>query len=350
MVKVVNIPGGRIDDSELIYGLVVEKDRLSKEMPKRVEKAKIMLLEGTLELKKLSTDAKITIIEAQELASFKQSEEALLASMVEAIAGAGANVVFCSKGISTTAQHFLAKHGILAARRVKDEEMKMLALATGARIVGDAMQVAAKDLGAAELVEERKVGKDERMIFVEGCKGAKAVSIVLHGVSEQFLEEMERALDDALNVVTDVIRSGKIVPGGGAPEIRVAEELKRYASALRGREQLAVEAFASALESIPFTLAENAGFDPVDMLVALRSKQEQGNRNFGLNMSSGEPSDMLQLGVVEPLKVKTQALKSATEAATMVLRVDDVIAAKREEMMQPKPGQSPHDYTRPPMM
>jgi len=350
MVKVVKIPGGRIDDSDLIYGLVVEKDRLSKEMPKRVERAKIMLLEGTLELKKLSTDAKITIIKAQELASFKQSEEALLASMVEAIVNAGANVVFCSKGISTTAQHFLAKHGILAARRVKDEEMKMLALATGARIVGDAMQITAKDLGAAELVEERKVGKDERMIFVEGCKGAKAVSIVLHGVSEQFLEEMERALDDALNVVTDVIRSGKIVPGGGAPEIRAAEELKRYASALGGREQLAVEAFASALESIPFTLAENAGLDPVDMLVALRSKQEQGNRNFGLNLSSGEPSDMLQLGVVEPLKVKTQALKSATEAATMVLRVDDVIAAKREEMMQPKPGQSPHDYTMPPMM
>jgi thermosome len=350
MVKVVNIPGGRIDDSELIYGLVVEKDRLSKEMPKRVEKAKIMLLEGTLELKKLSTDAKITIVEAQELASFKQSEESLLASMVEAIANAGANVVFCSKGIGTTAQHFLAKRGILAARRVKDEEMKMLALATGARIVGDAMQVAAKDLGAAELVEERKVGKDERMIFVEGCKGAKAVSIVLHGVSEQFLEEMERALDDALNVVTDVIRSGKIVPGGGAPEIRAAEELKRYASALGGREQLAVEAFASALESIPFTLAENAGYDPVDSLVALRSKQEQGNRSFGLSMSSGEPSDMLQLGVVEPLKVKTQALKSATEAATMVLRVDDVIAAKREEMMRPKPGQSPHDYTMPPMM
>jgi thermosome len=348
MVKVVNIPGGRIDDSELIYGLVVEKDRLSEEMPKRVEKARIMLLEGTLELKKLSTDAKITITDAQELASFKQSEDKLLAEMVEAITKAGANVVFCQKGISSTAQHYLAKHSILAARRVKDEEMKMLALATGARIVGDAMQVTARDLGSASLVEERKVGKDEHMIFVEGCQGAKAVSIVLHGVSEQFLEEMERALDDALNVVTDVIRSGKIVPGGGAPEIRAAEELKRYASAIGGREQLAVEAFASALESIPFTLAENAGFDPVDSVVALRSKQEQGKRSYGLDMSSGEPSDMLQMGVVEPLKVKTQAIKSATEAATMVLRVDDVISAKREEMMKPKPGQSPHDYTRPP--
>jgi chaperonin GroEL (HSP60 family) len=329
MVKVVKIPGGRIDDSELIYGLVVEKDRLSPEMPKRVEKARIMLLEGTLELKKLSTDAKITI--------------------TEAIANAGANVVFCQKGIGATAQHYLAKHGILAARRVKDEEMKMLALATGARMVGDAMQVTAQDVGSAALVEERKVGKDEHMIFVEGCEGAKAVSIVLHGVSEQFLEEMERAMDDALNVVTDVIRSGKIVPGGGAPEIRAAEELKRYASAIGGREQLAVEAFAQAIEAIPFTLAENAGFDPVDSVVALRSKQEQGLRSYGLNINTGEPSDMLQMGVVEPLKVKTQAIKSATEAATMVLRVDDVIAAKREEM-KPKPGQSPHDYTMPPMM
>lgn len=348
-VKVVKIPGGRIDDSELIYGLVVEKDRLSPEMPKKVEKARIMLLEGTLELKKLSTDAKITITEAQELASFKESEEKLLAEMVEAIANAGASVVFCQKGIGATAQHYLAKHGILAARRVKDEEMKMLALATGARIVGDAMQVTAQDLGSAALVEERKVGKDEHMIFVEGCQNAKAVSIVLHGVSEQFLEEMERALDDALNVVTDVMRSGKIVPGGGAPEIRAAEELKRYASAIGGREQLAVEAFAKAIEAIPFTLAENAGFDPVDSLIALRSKQEQGMRSYGMNINTGEPSDMLQMGVVEPLKVKTQAIKSATEAATMVLRVDDVIAAKREEM-KPKPGQSPHDYTMPPMM
>ena len=349
MVKVVKIPGGRIDDSELIYGLVVEKDRLSPEMPKRVEKARIMLLEGTLELKKLSTDAKITITEAQELASFKQSEEKLLQEMVEAIAKAGANVVFCQKGIGATAQHYLTKHGILAARRVKDEEMKMLALATGARIVGDVLQVTAKDLGSAGMVEERKVGKDEHMIFVEGCQNAKAVSIVLHGVSEQFLDEMERALDDALNVVTDVIRSGKIVPGGGAPEIRAAEELKRYASTLGGREQLAVKAFAEAIEAIPFTLAENAGFNPVDSVVALRSKHEQGMRSYGLNMSTGEPSDMLQMGVVEPLKVKTQAIKSATEAANMVLRVDDVIAAKREEMT-PKPGQSPHDYTMPPMM
>jgi len=186
------------------------------------------------------------------------------------------------------------------------------------------------------------------MIFVEGCEKAKAVSIILHGVSEQFLEEMERALEDAHNVVLDVIRSKKIVPGGGAPEIEVAESLKQYASTLEGREQLAIRAFAEAVEAIPLALAENAGFDPVDALAGLRAKHGQGMKNYGLNLTTGEPDDMLALGVVEPLKVKTQAVKSATEAATMVLRVDDVIAAKKEEL-KPKPGQSPHDYTMPQM-
>lgn len=347
-VKIVLIPGGRIDDSVINYGIVIEKERTSLEMPKRMEKAKIMLLEGTLELKKLDTDAKITITDAKNLASFKEGEESVIKSQVDAIVTAGANVVFCEKGIGVTAQNYLARLGILAVRRVKREDLKMLALATGARLVGDVMVVTSKDLGSAALVEERKIGKDKHMIFVEGCEKAKAVSIILHGVSEQFLEEMERALDDALNVVMDVIRTGKIVPGGGAPEIVVAENLRQYASTLEGREQLAVRAFADAVESIPLTLAENSGFDPVDSLAALRAKSGQGMKNFGLNLITGEPADMLALGVVEPLKVKTQAIKSATEAATMVLRVDDVIAAKREEMA-PKPGQSPHDYTMPPM-
>ena len=347
-IKIVLIPGGRIDDSGLNYGIVIEKERTSLEMPKRIENAKIMLLEGTLELKKLDTDAKITITDAKNLASFKEGEESVIKSQVDAIVTAGANVVFCEKGIGVTAQNYLARLGILAVRRVKREDLKMLALATGARLVGDVMVVTSKDLGSAALVEERKIGKDKHMIFVEGCEKAKAVSIILHGVSEQFLEEMERALDDALNVVMDVIRSGKIVPGGGAPEIFVAEKLRQYASTLEGREQLAIRAFADAVESIPLTLAENAGFDPVDSLAALRAKGGLGMKNFGLNLITGEPADMLALGIVEPLKVKTQAIKSATEAATMVLRVDDVIAAKREELA-PKPGQSPHDYTMPPM-
>ena len=347
-VKIVKIPGGRIEDSLINYGIVIEKERTGPEMPKKIEKARILLLEGTLELKKLGTDAKVTITEAKDLSTFKEGEEKVLREQVEAISKAGANVVFCEKGIGVTAQHYLAKSGILAARRVKKEDLKMLALATGARLVGDVMQAAPKDLGLAALVEERKVGKDKHMIFVEGCGNAKAVSIILHGVSEQFLEEMERALEDALNVVLDVIRSGKIVPGGGAPEIRVAETLRQYASTMEGREQLAIRAFADAVEAIPWTLAENAGFDPVDCLVALRSQHGQGKKNRGLNIESGEPADMLAQGVVEPLKVKTQAIKSATEAATMVLRVDDVVAAKREEMT-PKPGQSPHDYTMPQM-
>jgi thermosome len=347
-VKIVKIPGGRIEDSLINYGIVIEKERTGPEMPRKIEKARILLLEGTLELKKLGTDAKVTITEAKDLSTFKEGEEKVLREQVEAISNAGANVVFCEKGIGVTAQHYLAKSGILAARRVKKEDLKMLALATGARLVGDVMQAAPKDLGTAALVEERKVGKDKHMIFVEGCENAKAVSIILHGVSEQFLEEMERALEDALNVVLDVIRSGKIVPGGGAPEIKVAEALRQYASTMEGREQLAIRAFADAVEAIPWTLAENAGFDPVDCLVALRSQHGQGKKNRGLNIESGEPADMLAQGVVEPLKVKTQAIKSATEAATMVLRVDDVVAAKREEMT-PKPGQSPHDYTMPQM-
>jgi thermosome len=347
-IKIVKIPGGRIEDSVINYGIVVEKERTNPEMPKKIENAKIMLLEGTLELKKLDTDAKVTITEAKNLATFKEGEEKVIREQVEAIVAAGANVVFCEKGIGIAAQHYLSKNGILACRRVKREDLKMLALATGARLVGDVMQVSPRDLGQAALVEERKSGKDKQMIFVEGCEKAKAVSIILHGVSEQFLEEMERALDDALNVVLDVIRSGKIVPGGGAPEIRVAEKLKQYASTLEGREQLAIRAFAEAVESIPLTLAENAGFDPVDALAGLRAKHGQGMKNYGLNLNTGEPDDMLAIGVVEPLKVKTQAIKSASEAATMVLRVDDVIAAKKEEMT-PKPGQSPHDYTMPQM-
>lgn len=346
-IKTVMIPGGRIEDSSIIYGIVVEKERTSLEMPKRIENARIMLLEGTLELKKLDTDAKVTITEAKNLSSFKEGEEKVIKSQVDAISAAGANVVFCEKGIGVTAQNYLARQGMIGVRRVKREDLKMLALATGARLVGDVMTVTAKDLGSAALVEERKVGKDKKMLFIEGCPKAKAVTIILHGVSEQFLEEMERALDDALNVVLDVIRSKKIVPGGGAPEMMVAENLRQYASTLEGREQLAVRAFADAVEAIPLTLAENSGFDPLDSLAALRNMTSQG-KAFGLDIATGQPSDMLAAGIVEPLKVKTQAIKSATEAATMVLRVDDVIAAKREEMA-PKPGQSPHDYTMPQM-
>ena len=346
-IKMIRIPGGRIEDSSLNYGIVLDKERTTPQMPKSIKNARIMLLEGTLELKKLGTDAKITITEAKNLSSFKEGEKKIIKEQVDAIVAAGANVVFCEKGIGVFAQGYLANQGILAVRRVKREDLKMLALATGGKLVGDVMQLRPEDLGSAALVEERRVGKEKHMIFVEGCEKAKAVSIILHGASDQLLEEMERALDDSLNVVMDVIRSGKIVPGGGAPEILVAENLRQFASTLEGREQLAIRAFADAVEAIPFALAENSGFDPVDCLVALRAKLSHG-KGYGLDIESGEPADMMAQGVVEPLKVKTQAIKSAAEAATMVLRVDDVIASKREEMA-PKPGQSPHDYTMPQM-
>jgi thermosome len=346
-INIVKITGGSLADSKINYGIVLDKERLSPEMPKKVENAKIALLDGTLELKKLGTDAKIKITDAKELKSFKEGEAKVLEQQVDALAKAGANVVLCSKGIGVTASHFLAKHGIIAARRIKEEDMKMLALATGAKIIGDPLQATAQDLGYAQLVEERKMGKDDQMIFVEGCKNPKAVSIVIHGGSEIFLEEVERALNDALKVVGDVLSYQKIVPGGAAPEIEVAEKIKQFASTLSGRDQLAARAFANSMESIPFILAENSGMDPVNFLVELRSKHGQGLKNYGLDVTKGASSDMLDLGVVEPLKVKTQAIKSATEAATMVLRVDDVIAAKREEF-KPKPGQSPHDYDRMP--
>lgn len=342
-VKVIKISGGSLSDSTLNYGVVIEKERLNSEMPKKVTNAKIALLDGTLELKKLATDAKITITDSNELMSFKASETKVLQQQVESLVNAGANVIFCQKGIGVTASNLLAKHGVLATRRVSDEDMKMLALATGAKVIGDSMEAKAEDLGFAELVEEHKVG-DDHMIYVQGCKNPKAVSIMVHGGTDIFLDEIERAFNDALRAVGDVLSSGKIVPGGAAPEVEVSEGLRRYAATLTGREQLAVAAFADAVEAVPRTLAENAGMNVVDVLVEMRAKHGANGVNVGIDVK-GKTADMIEMGVVEPLKVKVQALKSATEATTMILRVDDVIAAKREEM-RPKPGQSPHDYTR----
>jgi len=344
-IKMVKIVGGTLKDTTLNRGVVLEKERLNPSMPRKVKEAKIALYDGTLELKKLGTDAKISIKDVEGLQGFRQGEEKVLQEQVEAIASSGANVVFCSKGIGNTASHYLAKSGILATRRVKDEDLKMLSLATGGKVIGDIMQITSQDLGQAELVEERKVG-EERMIFVEGCINPKAVSIIFHGGSEIFLGEIERAFEDALYVVSSVLKFGKMVPGGGAPEVEVAEAVRNYSSTLSGREQLAVSAFAEAMEAIPRTLAENGGLDTINLLVELRSAHGKGQKSFGVNVIAGEPRDMLAEGVVEPLQVKVQAIKSATEAANMVLRVDHVIAAKKEPLT-PKPGQSPHDYTRP---
>jgi thermosome len=341
-VKIVKATGGSIKDTVLNYGIVLEKERLTPEMPKRIENAKIALFDGTLELKKLSTDAKVKITDVSGLQSLRDGEERIIAQMVEALAKTGANVIFCQKGIGLSAQHYLTKHGILGLRRISDEEIKMLALATGGKIVGDLLQIKEADLGHAELVEQRKVAR-EQMIFVEGCQNPKAVSIIVHGGTEILLDNIERALHDALCAIGDVLKSERVVPGGGAAEVEVAERIKEFASTITGRDQLAARSFADAIEVIPITLAENAGLDPIDILVKLRSKHEAGFRNYGVSLPKGEPADMIELGVFEPL----QAIKSAVEAASSVLRVDDVIAAKRGELT-PKLGQSPHDYTRVP--
>ena len=348
-VKFVKISGGSVKETVLIHGVVLDKERLNPDMPKKIEGAKIALLDSTLELKKLSTDAKVTISSPESLSSFREGEDEVLKEKVEAMAKVGANVVFCKQGIGAYASRYLANYGIIAARRVSDEDLKFMALATGGKIVTDPLEMREEDLGAADLVGEKKVGKEKKMIFVEGCHGARAVTAVVHGSSEQLRDNVERALEDALWSVATVLESKKIVPGGGAPEIEVAERLRQYATTITGRDQLAVRAFADAVEEIPINLAENAGFDSIDVLVGLRSSHGAGNKGYGLDINTGKAADMMAQGVVEPLKVKTQAIKSGTAAATLVLRVDDVIAAKVEGL-KPKPGQSPHDYTRRPMM
>ena len=348
-VKFVKISGGSVKETVLIHGVVLDKERLNPDMPKKIEGAKIALLDSTLELKKLSTDAKVTISSPESLSSFREGEDEVLKEKVEAMAKVGANVVFCKQGIGAYASRYLANYGIIAARRVSDEDLKFMALATGGKIVTDPLEMREEDLGAADLVGEKKVGKEKKMIFVEGCHGARAVTAVVHGSSEQLRDNVERALEDALWSVATVLESKKIVPGGGAPEIEVAERLRQYATTITGRDQLAVRAFADAVEEIPVNLAENAGFDSIDVLVGLRSSHGAGNKGYGLDINTGKAADMMAQGVVEPLKVKTQAIKSGTAAATLVLRVDDVIAAKVEGL-KPKPGQSPHDYTRRPMM
>jgi thermosome len=345
----VKISGGSVKETALVHGIVLDKERLNPDMPKRVEGAKIALLDSTLELKKLSTDAKVTISSPESLSSFREGEDEVLKEKVDAMARAGANVVFCKQGIGAYASRYLANHGIIAARRVSDEDMKFLALATGGKIVTDPLEMREDELGSADIVREKKVAKEKKMIFVEGCHGARAVTVVIRGSSEQLRDNVERALEDSLWSVATVLESKKIVPGGGAPEIEVAERLRQYASTITGRDQLAVRAFADAVEEIPVNLAENAGFDPIDVLVNLRFSHSTGNKGYGLDMKTGKAADMMEQGVVEPLKVKIQAIKSAAAAATLVLRVDDVIAAKVEGL-KPKPGQSPHDYTRRPMM
>ncbi|MHA1835325.1 MAG: thermosome subunit beta [Candidatus Odinarchaeia archaeon] len=328
-IKVEKKQGESLEDTMYINGVILDKEVVHQGMPKRVKNAKIALIDGALEVEKTELDAKINITQVEQMQAFLQEEQNMLREMVEKIKATGATVVICQKGIDDLAQHYLAKAGILAVRRVKKSDMEKLSRATGAKIITNIDDISASDLGEAELVEERKVG-DEEMVFVEGCKNPKSVSILIRGGTEMVVEEADRALHDALCVVRNLMVESKIVAGGGAPEIEVARALRDYAESLSGREQLAVKKFAEAIEVIPRTLAENAGLDPVDILVELRAKHEKGSIWSGVNVQDGGIAEMDKINIWEPASVKKQAIKSASEAAQMILRIDDVIAASKE--------------------
>ena len=319
--------GGGITDSQLVYGMVIDKERLHPNMPKKVKDAKIALLNTAIEIEKTEVDAKIEITSPDQLQAFLDQEETMLKDMVSKIVSTGANVVFCQKGINDLAQHFLAKAGVFTIRRIKKSDMEKLARATGGRVVTSIHDLAENELGKAGLVEEKKIAGDD-MTFVVECENPKSVSIILRGGTEHVVDELDRAMEDALRVVGVALEDALLMPGGGAPEIELALRLREYAATVGGREQLAIESFAEALEIIPKTLAENAGFDQIDTLVALRSSHESGVKAAGLDMETGKPSDMQEKGVVEPMRVKTQAISSATESAVMILRIDDVIASR----------------------
>ncbi|MFZ0966253.1 MAG: thermosome subunit beta [Candidatus Bathyarchaeia archaeon] len=330
-------PGESAAETKLIEGLVLDKEVVHSGMPKRVEKAKIALLESALEIEKTEFDAKINIERPEQMESFMREEENMLKEMVEKIVASGANVVVCQKGIDDMAQHFLARKGILAVRRAKKSDMEKLGKATGGKVVTNLEGLTESDLGYAELVEERKIG-DDKMTFIEGCKNPHSVAILIRGGTERFVDEAERSVHDALCVVRDVVQEPKILAGGGSPEMEIARALRGYAETLPGREQLAVQSFGEAMEIVPLTLGENAGLDPIDILSELRASHEKGEKWAGVDVIAGKIKDMWKLGVYEPLAVKKQIIKSATEAATMLLRIDDVIAAGKMKAPPMPPG------------
>ena len=324
-VKVETVVGGSIDESELVEGVIIDKSRVHDNMPQFAEDADIALLDTAIEVPETELDTEVNVTDPDQLQEFIDQEEQQLQEMVDAIADAGADVVFCQKGIDDMAQHYLAQEGILAVRRAKSSDIEALARATGGRVVSSIEDITAEDLGYAGSVTEKDLAGDEK-IFVEDVEDAKAVTLILRGGTEHVVDEVERAIEDALGVVSATLEDGKVLPGGGSPETLLSLGLRDYADSVGGREQLAIEAFADAIDVIPRTLAENAGLDPIDSLVELRSEHDSGNSTVGLNAYTGEVSDMSE-EAVEPLRVKTQAVESATEAAVMILRIDDVIAA-----------------------
>jgi len=339
-VKVEKKAGEALTDTKLINGVVLDKEVVHSGMPKRVEKAKIALLDSALEIEKTEFDAKINIESPEEMDAFLKQEESMIKEMVEKLVAKGANVIICQKGIDDMAQHFLSRKNILAARRVKKSDMEKLAKATGGKIITNLDDTTKKDLGYAQLVEERKIG-DDKMTFIEGCKHPRAVTILIRGGTERIVDEAERSLHDALCVARDVVEEPKILAGGGAPEMEVAKVLKEYAETLPGREQLAVMCFAEALEAVPTTLAENAGLDPIDIISELRARHEKGEIWAGVEVHEGKVKNMKEVGVFEPIAVKKQIIKSCTEAASMLLKIDDMIASGKMKAPPMPPGGPP---------
>ncbi len=342
-VQIIKKEGKSLLDTQLIRGIIVDKEAVHPGMPKRIENAKIALLDCPLEIEKTEFNAEIRVRDPTQIKAFLDKETRMLKEMVEKIKASGAKVLFCQKGIDDMAQHFLAKEGIIAARRVKQSDMEKLARATGGKIITNLDDLRSKDLGKAGLVEERKVGED-KMIFVEKCRDPHSVAVLIRAGLERMVDEAERAMNDALSVVADVVEYNKIVAGGGAIEAEIARALRSYATKVGGREQLAVEAFADSIEIVPKTLAENAGLESIDILVGLRSAHEKPKgRLMGVDVFTGKIVDMHKNGVVEPLRVKEQAIKSATEVASMILRIDDVIAATKPKE-EKAPGGMPEEY------
>ncbi len=326
-IKIEKKHGGSMDDTELIRGIVIDKEIVHSNMPKKIKDAKIALLDCALEVKSTETDAQIRITSPDQLQAFVEQESKMLKNMVEKVVASGANVLFCQKGIDDLAQHYLAKKGVAAARRAKKSDIEKIAKATGAKIVSNVDELTQDDLGHAGLVEEIKVSGED-MIFVRECKDPRSVSILIRGGTDHVVDEAKRAMEDAVFGIISAIEVGKFVAGGGACEIELAKKLREYAHTVGGREQLAINAFADAVEIVPRTLAESTGIDPIEILMNLRSEHEKGNAGYGVDVFQSKISDMIKLGVVEPLKIKQQAIKSATEAAEMILRIDDVITAR----------------------
>jgi len=336
-IQVVKKTGGSMEDTKLILGLIIDKEPVHPSMPKKIPNAKIALLDAAFEVKKTEIDAKIEITDPSQLGAFLAEEENMLKRMVQKVKEAGANVVFCQKGMDDLAQHFLAKEGIYAARRVKKTDMEKLAKSTGANIINKFDELESSDLGNAEMVELKKI-QDEEMTFVTGLKDPKAVSVLIRGGTGHVLDEIERSLIDAWSVVKVAIEDGKMVTGGGSTAVELAMRLREYSATVGGREQIAIDAFASAMEIIPTTLAENAGMDAIDVLIEMRKQHKNGNKNAGLNPFKGKVEDMLALNVIEPYRIGKQAISSATDAAVMILRIDDVIAARGSPMPSGPPG------------